>query len=595
MATPLDTYNISQRFFVQKVLDLFYENALDSYRVRYNNSNTCLREVYKLIKDWKNNKIKRFETVSSAIKELVGLLNKDKILKFGVVKKEDFITHLNSLANHKDGEINNELINELEYTLHYVISSNRDFIINIFGRIETLLPVSDKRLNVCIPNFVSLSQEIEAFATELINIGYSKVFLYRLTSRTFIEYSQGRNFEERWEFFKKVIEEQQLIDYAVVFKFSIHNSDDYINHFEKTVPVELLPPANLRAAVSSFIKEDSEVVFKAYNVKALDFYQAIRIANEQLAYFLDILHFSYNDIMLTLNFDVLVIDQNRKNKANIQKINYLIDGGYLSQDVDYATLNSTIMQIFEKDFISDNVKDKIKSAVRYLRMGNEAIELEQKYICYWIALEHIFSVHSKGVSTFQRMSYNLTNIQIIYYLKRNIQYLHNDIKKHITEFTSDINLKGQIESDDLEYISKTVSIDKLVDYFIDINPLLAYKINRVKSTFKNSDAIKDYIINHQGNIQKHLIRLYRVRNELMHDAAIIQNIENLTGNLKYYLVFTLNLLLQHFSMIELNGRLDKEIDLEDFFKNQTMLLNHIIRKYDKTEILNIQFTENILV
>lgn len=595
MASPLDTYNISQRFFIQKLLDLFYENALDSYRVRYNNTNTCLREVYRLLKDWRNNRIKRFETVSSAIKELVNLLKKDTTLEFDVIKKGDFISQLGLLENQKDGEVNNELINDVEYCLHYIISSNENYINNIFKKIESLLTVNDKNLRVCIPHFVLLSQEIETFATELINIGYSKTFLYRLTSRTFTAHSQGRSFNERWEFFKKVVEEKEYMDYVVVFKFNIHNSDEYITHFEKTVPVDVLPGVNPRAAVVSFIKESDEIVFKSYAVKALDFYQGIRIANEQLAYFLDMLHFSYNDIMLTLNLDVLVIDQNKKEKANIQKINYLIDGGYLNQSVDYTTLNSTISQIFEKEFISDNVKDKIKSAIRYLRMGNEAIELEQKYICYWIALEHIFSVHSKKSSTFQRMSANLTNMQIIYYLKRNLQYLHNDVKKSISGFTSDRNLRGQIDNDDLEYISNSSSIDKLVSYFIEKHPLLGYKINRVKAVLNNKESLKSFIIHHEDNVQRHLIRLYRVRNELMHDAAIIQNIENLTGNLKYYLIFTLNLLLQHFSVIELNGRLDKEIDLEDFFNKQAMLLNHIIRKYDKNEILDIEFTENILV
>jgi len=44
MATTLDIYNISERFFVLKILDLYYMNSIDSYRVRYNNANTRLNE-----------------------------------------------------------------------------------------------------------------------------------------------------------------------------------------------------------------------------------------------------------------------------------------------------------------------------------------------------------------------------------------------------------------------------------------------------------------------------------------------------------------------------------------------------------------------
>ncbi len=594
MASPLDTYNISQRFFVQKILDLFYENALDSYRVRYNNANTCLREAYKLIKDWKNDRIKRFETVSSVIQELIGLLIKDSSIEFGIINKEDFIKQLGEACKQKDDEIDNDFANSLDYSLHYIIALNGNYMLALFDKVNSLFTVNDTNLDVCVPHFNSLSQEIEFLASEFINVGYSKIFLYQLISRTFMHQNR-RTFDERWDFFKRVISEKTEKKYVITFKFKTHNEDDYLKHFECSIPSDTLPNSTPRAIVSSFVRENVETVFKSYEVIALDFYQAIRIANEKLAHFLDILHFSYNDIMLTLNLDVLVVDQNAKDKANVQKIHYFIDGGYINQGVDYGVLSSTISEISQKTFISDNVKDKIKSAIRYLRMGNEAIELEQKYICYWIALEHIFSKHEKRASTFQRMKSNLTNMQIIYYLKRNIQYLHEDVKKNLNKISLNSPLKDLIENNDLTYISNENYLSTLVLEFININPLLAFKLNRKKAVLHSTENLKERIVNHKKNVDIHLIRLYRVRNELMHDAAIIQNIENLTGNLKYYLIFTLNLLLQHFSEIELNGRLEKEIDLQDFFNKQTMLLNHVIFKYRKEDILKIELTENILI
>jgi hypothetical protein len=589
MASPLDSYNISQRFFVHKILDLFYENVLDSYRVRVNNSHTSLIEVYKVLIDWSNNKIKNFDTVESAIKELIKLITKDNSFRFDLISKADFIEKLQAV--NKDTKLS--AIQNLEYCIHHILSVNNNYVETLFGIIESKLTQADTSLKKCIPNLIELSEYIESLASELINIGYSKIFLYQLISKTF-KYNKIRTFDEKWTFFKKVITEKTQKKYLIAFKFNITNEDDYVKFFEKIIPANYLPVATPRTEVVSFLKEDKNTLYKTFEVDALDFYQAIRTSNEQLAPFLDRLHLAYNEVSLSLSFEVLVVDQSDKQKANVQKINYLIDGGYLNNN-NFDILNQTINKISDNKFIADDVKDKIKSALRYLRMGNEAVELEQKYISYWIALEHIFSVNIKDVSTFSRMSLHLTNILTIYYLKRNLQYLHNEIKKHYKTATLSKTITDLIDADKIEYFLDERQSDELVTKFLIKYPLLAYKINRVKSTVNQKARLTDYICNHEENVKRHLIRLYRVRNELMHDAAIAQNIENLTANLKYYLRFTLNLLLNHFDSITMNGRLEKEIMLEDFFHKQTLLINNIKKEYNRLEMLKVEFSKNILL
>src|SRR5690606_28264713 len=54
--------------------------------------------------------------------------------------------------------------------------------------------------------------------------------------------------------------------------------------------------------------------------------------------------------------------------------------------------------------------------------------------------------------------------------------------------------------------------------------------------------------------------IYRLRNEIIHDAATNTNNELITSNLRYYLTFILNELITFFSNAP-----NKEISIEDFF------------------------------
>lgn len=69
----------------------------------------------------------------------------------------------------------------------------------------------------------------------------------------------------------------------------------------------------------------------------------------------------------------------------------------------------------------------------------------------------------------------------------------------------------------------------------------------MKANLHNSESVKNYLKAHKTNLEQHLARIYRLRNELIHEAAIKQDIANVTSNLRSYLVFILNQLVSYFS------------------------------------------------
>lgn len=66
-----------------------------------------------------------------------------------------------------------------------------------------------------------------------------------------------------------------------------------------------------------------------------------------------------------------------------------------------------------------------------------------------------------------------------------------------------------------------------------------------KNFIINPKLLVGNILKHGTNLERHLTRCYRIRNEIVHDAAIHLNIESITGNLKYYLTFILHALIYY--------------------------------------------------
>lgn len=69
-----------------------------------------------------------------------------------------------------------------------------------------------------------------------------------------------------------------------------------------------------------------------------------------------------------------------------------------------------------------------------------------------------------------------------------------------------------------------------------------------------------YIKRHRENLEIHFTRIYRLRNEIIHDAATNTNSELIASNLRYYLTFILNELIDFLSKNHA-----KETSIEDYF------------------------------
>ncbi|MGL5787526.1 MAG: hypothetical protein ACRCX4_12010 [Bacteroidales bacterium] len=567
-----------QKFFKERLIELLHKDSLDSYRVRTHNAFSLLKELYTLIPGWQRKQIKQFATVTICIDEIISSLKKDSCLDFSYYDKELFIEQLTNYK--KTGEKEPNIGNKILFHLNRCIDNNKQhYFDNLFKAIEELLFFDGEKDNSgFIPVITSTDNVLSALCCELICQGYSKTYLYHLATKIF---ENDISFENQYDQFKSFIIPVSKKDFVVIFRIhsphpmnNLPEFPEYVNHIE-----DIYLNHHIKTRYKRFIRPNNSIIFYITNISAVDSFSAAIAAKEKLSISLDILHLGVSSLNVNIRDSVLVLE--KKEGSDDYVYNYdtksLLDGTY-SNDIELSKkLKADIDKINQDNHIQQDVKDRLNSAIRHLRIANTNVEIEQQFINYWIALEFIFSSPETNENTFSRLRSNLVNIFSCCYVKRNLYDLNETLIKR--GFVEKGELYWEKENQD-EFIATITS------------PLLKFHLLKMKSRLQiNSDKRKEYIMNHRNNLEQHITRVYRMRNELIHEAAIRQDIESITSNLRYYLVFTLNQIIAYCS----SRNTENDIRLEDFFLEFDLIWNIIEqKKYNMTDLLKVNIVSDLL-
>lgn len=585
------SFSFVQKFLLERLIELLDKESMDSYRVKLSNPHIIVHELYAVLNDWIKNKVKSHSTFNACKDELMFFLRNDDTLSYTTFSKNVFDGLLEKIKINKDDDRDNKdnsvLLNKLQYALYSLINENKNYLNNLLAQIDDNINKTPELDKDIIPLLIKIDQLVGYLASELIHKGYSKSFLVKFILAIFIHRPES-TFNECWEKFKNVIKSENKTKYKIIFKVNVNGAFTVSTTQIRTsiLPKEIATSPNSKTI--AFLKSAENSRFILIVVDAYDSYKALKDAKGQLANILDKIHFGYSDLKITLRDTALVVNTENPTKANSQQIHFQLDGHYKSDEKRYKNLIDRFAKISQSDFIDKGVEEKIETAIRYLRLGDEALELEQKFISYWIGLEYLFSTYDKDANTFRRLKSYFTTCHLISYIKRNVYELHLNIKG--------LNLDKKITSFDeaLNYLKIETTYNELFELKNEY-PLIAFRANRLKSILhNNSEKRKIYLNTHKANLEQHLIRIYRFRNELIHDAALITNIENVTGNLRYYLVFILNKLIVYFSECLPKPMEEKKVRIDDFFLNQELIWDNIVKnKYDTDLLISISYSPEI--
>lgn len=527
-----------QEFFKLRMTEILHKDTLDSYRVKANNVMSLLIEFRGVLENWTLGNIKNYQTVSYCLEECTDLIKKDTCLDFSFYDKDLFIEEF-SIYDKEQRADKNILVSatmKLKTYVEMCISINKTIYL------KRLLEEIRKQLffegTIDDTNFSPTLREFDAyvssFACELLRKGFSKKYLY-----SFFKYFKQNKyripFSEAFDKMCSTLVFGEKKRYTVVFKLNFPHdvsTDTTITDFP-----------NLKASIDESMKnsiikeigykeEGDRIRFYIMEIDALDPAMAARLCHDELSTIFDFNLNTFKSVEVpSTALTFCPRDGIDGYNVKLEKV-FILDRGDMGMSEDEHSLYEKLKSIEQNPIISQDVKDRIIAAIRHLRIGDCQSEIEQQFINYWIALEFIFASSLSKESTFDRIKKFFIEISQACYIKRNILYLNIWlIKTH------------RIQED--EYYWEKNDVNEFINSIDNI--LLKYRLLNMKSHLRNGESIKKYLAQHRKNLEQHITRIYRLRNELIHEAAIKQDIANVTSNLRSYLVFVLNQLIFYFN------------------------------------------------
>ena len=515
-----------QEFFKRRMLECYDYHTLDSYRVRTNNTMTIISELKSLIEGWLDNRIKEFSTVETCKDEFSELIKKDPCLEYyGLLDKELFLSIVNNFIKEQSANKNNKchlLGQNIISVLSQIYKKNHQlYSVRLLEKIESFLTTTEEfEDSNLIPKLDELDTCISLFGTELLRIGYSNYFLYKYFKRI-KENKDALTFEDVFNALKEKFTQKIEEEYTVILKLSFINAQEADNAGKYITEIhDQLSESSMNSLkdYANYITSRNEIRFYENEIKAKDSFSAIMKAITKLNIHFDSLQDIIHDVTF---YKTSFTIYSKPNMERIVKKCPITTRNYTQKSTNsLATVLSYIEGKLDK---TANIR--LTAALRHLRHGDTQMPIEQRFINYWIAFEFLFASPKSNETTFKRLKDNLPRIFYCCYLKRNINYLNKYLEDKGIALDKSF---GQLTDDEK---------DELIKPETDI--LTKYRIRKMKSILIQKERYIAYMKNHKTNITNHLIRIYRLRNELIHEAAIKQDIVNITTNLRYYLTFIL--------------------------------------------------------
>lgn len=554
-----NSYTVPEKIFVQKLDELIHSKTIDTYRNRIHNPKSVLVELKSVINGIKKGTIKNDDHIKYVAKEANELLTDQCGLKFNRISLKLFKKLLSG--------VNKENWDDILHCINVCLYENENYCSELFENLINEInevnkdyeryKESKKEGRTSGWSAVRISKWTNYLVTEIVFIGYSKSRLRQINYKYLI--ASRKSFIESFQGFREIITGESLdtivllkakIPSAILTKIcSSYENISIVNQGEFT-----------QVEIVKFIKSKPQFdCCLRIRVKAFDFHKAAYSARNTIASILDFINLGHRDSKSDYYHHCMVIDENNGDYGQIDS-NHVLDGIYRSDDDLHSVIDEKFQKIVADTSIDENVVSVLKSGVRYLRLGDEDIEAEQKLLNYWIGIEHIFATPNKEVRLIKKIAKHFSQIHFLSFYKRNIENLHSTIIR--------LKLNEKLPSfsgDSLEYLINEDTYVNLINLCEEENPLMSDRAFKFKKTLSDNKILQNSLKKHIQDLEGNIYRIYRVRNEIVHNAAIKNNISELTSHLQYYLIFMLSSIMDFFTsdVVDINN--DNKISIEDYF------------------------------
>ncbi|ALS97556.1 hypothetical protein [Lacimicrobium alkaliphilum] len=497
-------------FFAQRMNELLFDFTLDSYKPSALNASFLCAEALSLISDIEE-KIIESGSLTHVLDELKWSIQNDKIAK-SLLELD-----LNYYILDPDNSPLDDVRQRLE-VLGKSLGPRRYFEACKDHLHKALLSQSKRDIDF-------LSRTI---CTSLMNIGYSKAFLYNRVKTFFFHENDGKKItklDQIEDFFSELdtkihhFEALFLVDSLIkevsdsVKAFNIEISDEIPTEYEETAKLKGLLPEE---------GEDYEYVL-IKQVRAFDRHSARSLAERKIDNLSDVFSLFHHEKQISWKREALV------SQKCCTELVHLVQPttGPMQKGFDFKPQKASkaLNKLISTLSLRDNSFQKFNRAadLHGISIGNDVVE--NQLVNLWTAIETLVPSHVSK-SKIKAIVNFLMPFLTIRYIHRILERYTSDLYSWDRKISKRVlnkvpNTSGKslaLKALYLLAIDKNQDLrDELYKSFKDFH-LLRFRTFNLCRILSSSEGIRNHLLTHETKVSWQLRRIYRTRNLIVHSG-----------------------------------------------------------------------------
>ena len=522
-----EKYKYGTLLFAQTLLECVFMYSFDSYKAPALNIhflcydfNTTVKLVEQKVMQ-KGNLIPFYEELNFYLDNDITLQDYaiDRDVFYSFKDKNGNFYSLDNVENTSSKKVKDSVL----YLLR-LLETNSRYLNSLFD----LLVSNIKSETYDYSNMHNIVEVTRAISTELINSGYSKIYLYNSIMEHF--FNGEKTIDDNIKHLNKFIELINLKPrkYKVVLGV---NGKTY-NFFENIVSFSFKKARGKEKAIYNIQRG---WICEIDDVNALDPYSAHIQAMDMLRPIISIQKLAKHSCKYSFSNKVRVIDkQTNKNEL----LNIYSNPMKIIQDTKDESARTNMASVAEKIAYIPSAFFKM------LELHTCALDNKDKInqlLNLWTIIEIFVETDTNDTDKINQICNNISTIMCSDYLNLKLARLFKDIisccSGVLEDYLPDITDGTELYEKFIALISLKKYEDKFREMLerLDGYPLLQFRLRNFRYIiFKDSHGILNCLENHSNRLKWHIMRIYRNRNMIVHDGEYMPYIDTIIENLHYY-------------------------------------------------------------
>ncbi len=558
----------AHRFFVLRWNEIFDEFTFDSWQVRSSNLKTILEEILNScqVVDKIHN---HHPNIEMLIAEAIRAAQNDEIICEFFPFVHSYLNDLKTI--YKDGVKKKDGYDTqlLQRTTQVILGNLTGYRSKLFDCLNDTIANPPTKFKIKLYSLsLSLGIELTAMGYSLSELRDSLKILLNPDEEDFSQ--RFNSFLDSYSGVKK--------SYTCFFHISLPKGAYKFPEMPgQDMEITKARPENLpTGAEREFYEKDKKSFIGIVKTSALDAYSAKYMCEQKIEDYFAVAKIYQVSQDLAVRGSITLVRDDEGNcqclKLDSSRTRYIRDSGRPVQNISAFT--KLLNELGQDD------SNQILASLQYHKLAISAPTDEAKFINLWIGMESL--VQGGEGSVISRITDYMPPTNSLDYIFQMMKFLPISIKglwrsKDTGDIRSHLSRSNRhiLHPADMLAIFLSDPKGELVNKFCELisdNPLLLFRTERLwESYFKSPEKLADSIELHNKNVTWQLCRIYRARNEIMHQGRHLLGLRQLMQHLHTYYATTIHALIHDLKK-------SPSWSIIDAFEHRRRLYDHFLQR-----------------